>query len=100
MKKNGIECEMIHIVCECMNDEHTIRLVKFSDQDELDDTIFMTFHINHYPFIKRLWTAIKYIFKCDCKYGHFDEILLMPPDVNKICKFRDKINDKKHQETL
>jgi len=65
------------ILCDCQHPEHQLILMYFTDeQDEDEKFIFAHVHLAERPFLKRIWSAIKYIFGYRCRYGHFDEVLI------------------------
>jgi len=44
----------------------------------------------YYSFFRRVWLAIKYIFGYQCKYGHWDCVLIKKEDRIKIAKLMEK----------
>ena len=64
-----------HIVCECLSDEHTLRLIHFKaipKHANTDDSIYWSVYLNPLPWRKRLWTAIRYVFGHRSRYGDWD----------------------------
>ena len=67
-----------HIVCACTSDEHTLRLMHFkADPEKGDDfdEVYWSVYLNPYPWYKRLWVALRYLF------GHrskFDSLAKRP----------------------
>lgn len=62
------------LVCECSSHEHIAIATWFPD--DKDKAIYLSIHLKHESFLKRLIQGIKYIFGYKCKYGNFDEIIL------------------------
>ena len=59
-------------------------------EDNNNDYLYLNVHINHYyPWYKRLWLGIKYIFGSKIVSGVYDELMF---DRDKVVKLRDKLD--------
>ena len=58
--------------------------------DKEEGDIYVTFQLIKQSFFSRLWLAIKYLFGYQCKYGHWDEIILKRKAYDTI---RDILNE-------
>ena len=72
--------------CECSSAEHIFRVTSENDAgDEYPPQLYFTIQLNQYRgILKRLLTAIKYIFGYECRYGHWDIVELKEDDINKL----------------
>jgi len=68
------------LICECNSTEHQIGIAK----DEEDGVVYCHIHLSSRPWWSRLYYGIKYIFGYKCRYGHWDEFLFNPQDVDKL----------------
>lgn len=78
--------------CICDSNEHLVRVNYFVDEifDREEDGIYIDLHLNgYYPWHKRIWYALKYIFGYHCKYGHWDCWNLKRQDAER---FRDLLD--------
>lgn len=80
------EYEVFYIECDCGSQEHSIRFIIFSNDEYL---VVWTFLLSRIGFFKRFWNALKYIFSYRRRYGHFEETLLNPAQVEQL---RDLLN--------
>ena len=64
-----------HCICSCGSHEHQVNFDYWEDLDG-DKNVYMTIHLAEYPFWKRLWRGLKYIFGHKSNYGNFDEFIL------------------------
>ena len=80
------------LICECHSTEHQIVIGK----DEEDGVVYCHIHLSNRPWWKRLYYGIKFIFGYKCKYGHWDEFLFNPNDVDKLKEIVDLLE--KHKE--
>lgn len=60
------------IICDCGSDEH--QMIIHHDTEE--NSVFVHFHLSKRPFWRRVVAGFRYIFGYECKYGHWDEIVL------------------------
>jgi hypothetical protein len=66
--------------CACYSDEHVLKFV----YDRKDREIYASIFLNDWQrWYKRLWIAIKYLFRYKCKYGHWDTWLMREEDLDK-----------------
>ncbi len=82
--------------CECCNPEHTIRF----HVDNEDNIIYMTTHLSHQPFFKRVLTALKYIFKCDNKWGTFEETIINQQQASRMVSVLQQITKHENNSIL
>ncbi len=74
--------------CACGSPEDTIR---FTLDKELG-MIYCDFYLNHYiPWYKRIWIAIKYIFKIPPHHPHFASWIMKRNDNIKLMKMCEEI---------
>jgi len=67
--------------CECNNFSHTIRFVL--DPDDGDLHLEVQLHMWR-SWHKRVWDALKYVFKYPVPYGHYDTTILRREDYGRI----------------
>lgn len=70
-----------HLDCRCQDFRHSIRF------DIEDDTgyIYLSTHIDQcYPWYKRLWIALRYVFKRDAINGQYDVTFIKYEDYDRI----------------
>ncbi|MFA5049155.1 MAG: hypothetical protein WC516_09085 [Patescibacteria group bacterium] len=80
-----------HLVlnCDCTSSEHIVRFI--IDNDEVYPHIYINIQLSSSRvFFCRLWNAIKYVFGYECKYGHWDEVMLTSSSVEEL---RDLCNE-------
>ena len=84
----------IIIKCDCMDMDHIIAFTYFEDEDP-DGWLYFTSALNaSVSFWRRVYLAIKYIFKINpYKQTMFGESLLLPSDARDIVQFLHKYND-------
>jgi hypothetical protein len=69
--------------CQCDSSDHTIRFVI----DKLENEVYLEIQLcKHKNIFQRAWSAIKYILGYECKYGHWDCVLLKNEDRKEIIK--------------
>ena len=67
--------------CQCHDFNHTIRLTL----DPQDGDVYLDVRLNDWmPWHRRIWNAVKYIFKYDVTDGHYDVTLLREEDHDRI----------------
>ena len=65
--------EPVMVKCACNSSDH-IALFYFNSEDK---EAYLSLQMsNHKGIFGRIREAIKYVFKKECKYGHWDETLL------------------------
>jgi len=57
-------------ICECSDTSHNIVI------DHDDESIFISVILNNHSVLKRIILAVKYVFGIDCKYNHYQEVIL------------------------
>lgn len=73
--------ETEHFDCQCSDFNHTVRFTL----DPQDGDVYMDVRMNYYdPWYKRIWNAVKYVFKRDVAYGHYDCTLLREEDFDRL----------------
>ena len=93
--------ETEYLECACTSNEH--RLVFTLDPEDEEFPIYVsTFLHSYYPWYKRIWVAIKYVFGYRSRYGHFDSMILGWPGVvqlyvmlSKVLRDNQKINEER-----
>ena len=75
------------IECSCGSIEHIMKLTYFTNER---DWLYVEYHLQTWPFFRRLWCGIKYILGFKSKYGDFGEALW---DRQIVAQVRDSIND-------
>jgi hypothetical protein len=70
-----------HFDCRCEDFRHNIR---FNVENDTGD-VYLSTHINHCcAWYKRVWRAVRYIFKLDAIDGHYDVTFIKYEDYDKI----------------
>lgn len=73
--------EQHHVTCQCSDFNHTFRLTF----DPVDGDVYLDARLNfNDPWWKRIYNAVKYVFKRDTSYGHYDVTLLRVEEYNAI----------------
>lgn len=78
------ETKYKYIECECSASEHSIRFIYFPAYLKDSPELYMSTFLAHYGFWGRLWSAIKYVFGGNCRYGHFEETVLSTKQAQEI----------------
>jgi len=89
--------EVYHVDCQCMSEEHTIRFVYSPEENEVYTSVYLN---NFEPWYKRIWLAIRYIFKFKPSYGHFDCTVLKPDDVLLLDRLWDRVIDEEARKAM
>jgi len=74
----------VFLSCECQSTEHTIIVQVYDWGNEMPykpDFIVNIQAVNHTPFYKRVWAALKYIFGSDLVW---DDVLVQQDDIPKL----------------
>lgn len=69
--------------------EHVFCVVYDREEKEL---FIQTQLVNHKNFLRRIWSALKYILGYKCKYGAWEETVLDKEGIEKLSKFIAKCN--------
>ncbi|KKK63449.1 hypothetical protein LCGC14_2994120, partial [marine sediment metagenome] len=80
------------IGCRCTSMEHVVRFTYWPEDTtkHYPAEVFVSIHLSHYGFFRRLWTGLKYAFGYRCRYGDWDEVIL---DTEEMVELRDFLND-------
>ena len=77
-----IETEFVD--CECTHEAHTLRF-QLECEDDGSTILFTSVFLNQYRgFFRRLWVAIKYLLRYECKDGHWDCTLIKGKDCGRL----------------
>ena len=91
----GFEIEELFI-CQCGDPSHQF-IISADKETTEGPCAFVSVHLNReHNILKRIWTAIKYVFGSRCIYGDFDEVIINPNDADRLQKVVDFL--KEHQE--
>ena len=83
--------EFKHIECDCSCQEHGLRFIIDNEDKEFPFLVIGQFMNNYDNIFKRIWTAIKYIFRKSCKYGHFCECLIHKDNVQELIDILEEV---------
>lgn len=85
----------IILQCDCENLGHAVKFTYYdSDTDYPDDYLYIQFGMdNEVPFYKRIWDAIRYIFKLKDSAWVFSESVWLPSDARDLTHFLQSYND-------
>lgn len=87
-KNHFIRWKNHFIVCECFHDNHTVRLSYFPETDRGPRELSIHYQlIQHQGFFRRVWTALRYIFKRTEPYGHWDCTLIGEEEAKRLLDF-------------
>ena len=87
-----------YLTCDCGSLEHTLRISYFEEDPDL---YIETFLYRPNTFLKRLWVAIKYVFKNkECKYGQTSEFIMNESQAKEFNTFLSEFVIKKEQLVL
>lgn len=75
-------------VCDCENTEHQLIFSHFED-DDLETVYVSVFLRPEENILKRVWSALRYIFGHRSRYGYFDEFIFNPHDADRLQKVVD-----------
>ena len=76
-------------ICDCHSIEHQYAFW----YDEDDNELWFEPHLVVYPWYKRLWGGIKYIFGYTTRYGNWDSMIINHDDIIKISQYLDKVKE-------
>lgn len=81
--------ERVYVESCCGSAEHQLRFAL--DEDEECPCVYVEVQLNQsLGFFGRLWRAIRYVFGYECKYGHWDEAMLMGSSVRQLRDLCDR----------
>lgn len=83
----------IYLECACKSFDHIVKLStiewnweKKPKMDEVDCYLYV--HLCQVDgFFKRCWKAIKYVFKCNERFGHYDEFIFTEEEAQNTVEF-------------
>jgi hypothetical protein len=84
--KKDFETEFFE--CVCKSDEHVIKFLIDYEDKELYTAVYLYQYNNIF---KRIFTAIKYIFRCNKRYGYWDNCILYEEDIVRLRNLLNKI---------
>jgi len=68
------------------------------DEDRRYDMLCVEMLLSSRGFFRRLKCAVKYLFGRSCKYGAFDEILLMPEEAKRLHDYiSEHLREEEHE---
>lgn len=92
-----MELERHHFDCQCSDFGHIFRLT----YDPIDADVTLTVSLNHFdPWYKRIWNAVRYVFKRTTPYGHYDVTILRQQDYARFHALLDRSAEMMHRQGL
>jgi hypothetical protein len=88
-ESNGTYIDRDVFFCVCNTPSHNFCIWESIEDGKVDDICIEVHLDNFMPFYKRLWTAIKYLFK-KIPRGCYDEVILEKPNVEKLVNALNK----------
>lgn len=80
----------LYIECYCHDNEHRVVFTRYEDNWN-DKEIYLSYYLsNHDSLLKRIWTAIKYVFGYRSRYGDFGSTILTEKTTQQL---RDFLNE-------
>lgn len=82
-----------YVECQCDSGDHVIRFVysPADDKTNFPPDLYMEVQMcQPNGFFRRLWLAVKYLFKKECEYGHWDCTLIAVDEVIKLQKLLEQ----------
>jgi hypothetical protein len=78
--------QVSHFDCDCQSAEHIFRVTSESAWDkDFEPEVHFCLQLNHHGgIIKRIITAVKYLFGYECRFGHWDVVTLKQDDLNRL----------------
>jgi len=77
----------LYLECDCYSPEHRI-VFKYDTEETMNGEygwLVVETHLNpDHGIWRRIWQAIKYVFKRPCRYGHFSSIDLSKSQINNL----------------
>ena len=78
-----------YLECVCSSAEHLATFAFDVEQSNNEPLMYVQLQLAGVPFLKRVVNAFKYIFGYECRYGHWDEVVLNPSKVRELKQFLD-----------
>ena len=83
-----MKAEHHYFGCSCFSNEHLFKFMYFpldkKEKHPCPELYLEVFLFNHRSMFKRIWTAVKYIFKHKSRFGDWDETMLETKDVKRL----------------
>ena len=80
-----MKSKITYLECKCSCPDHTIKFCLDHGVKDWPPELFVYTQLRSCDsFFKRCWYAVKYIFKKEMTYSHWDETLIKGEDVDKI----------------
>ena len=81
------------LICQCNSPEHQMFIRYWTDDKPEEKEVYASVHLTMFPWYKRIWHAIKYVFGHRSIYGDFDEFIFRPEDYQKIQDIADYLKE-------
>lgn len=79
--------EHTYVECQCSDFNHVVRI----SFDPTDGEVWLDVRLNYCdPWWKRVWNAIRYVFKRPVAYGHYDVTMLREEDFFRVHDILDR----------
>jgi hypothetical protein len=79
--------EQHYFECQCSDFNHVIRFTF----DEEDGEVWLDVRLNYFePWYKRVWNAIRFVFKRPVAYGHYDVTMVREEDYARLHDLLDR----------
>lgn len=89
-----MEHDYFYFECQCSDYEHVFRFAL----DPKDGEVWLDVNLNHcLPWYKRVWIALRYVFKKTEAYGHYDITMLRDDDYKRLHDLLDRSSSIKQQ---
>lgn len=76
--------KIIYLECKCHCPGHSIKFILDNDKEYGPELYVYTQLHSTDSFFKRCWYALKYIFKKDLPFGHWEETIIKDNDVSNL----------------
>lgn len=81
--------EFQYFSCGCSSPEHTLRFVLYDEPKEFPE-LYAEIHMGTWqPWFKRIWVALKFIFKISPTESHFETWTLKPEEARRLREFTE-----------
>jgi hypothetical protein len=90
--------EKLYLECDCSSKDHVVCLQYVDlnepgkEQDVWEVSLYLDMQMRpYYPVWKRLWVAIRYLFKATpCNFGHWNNTIVNPGQARKMIDIAEK----------